>query len=201
MADLDIARYIPVFYLHTKETAFPVDRLGSASHPLVYTRVQEFDDTVDVVVVVLFADNPPYKVLGCVEKGGHPGDIEHVRIVVSKESQEIVRVFYSAHAPPEGLWVDRKDIEFEGTRPVVFLAKHSHACYHRPGRHFRIWGLANDLCDRGFTWQPRHVALTLEEPWLREPFYGVSAVFNRRWFHERYEGKDRSKKSAVFRCS
>jgi len=194
---IDVEPYIPVFYLHKNETAMPIGHDGSSTNVPVYTRYQEAPDFHEIVVVLLFADNPPYQVLGCVPQGGHPGDIEHVRILISKETNEIVRIFYSAHGQEEGSWIERQDIEFEGGRPVVYIAKHSHALYWAPGTYYRVWFVANDHCGKHLRWAPAAVQLTLDEPWIRERFYGVSALWDRTWFHARVSFREKSWKDRV----
>ncbi len=201
---INVALFIPIFYFHMNELAMPIWHNGEKINVPVYTLYKETEDFHEIVVVLLFDNNPPYKVLGCIPQGGHTGDIEHVRILVSKETHEIVRIFYSAHGQEEGSWIESKNIEFENGRPVVFVAKNSHALYWAPGTYFRVWFLANDHCGRHQRWDPPHVQLTLTEPWLRSRFYGVSALWDRNWFHARLPfrqkgWKDRVKK--IFRFS
>jgi hypothetical protein len=118
----------------------------------------------DICVMFFFAYNGAYKILGgLMEKGGHYADLEHVTLRVDRQTLKLESVYFSAHARPEGMWVDAKDVEFEDGRPVVYAALGSHAMYPRADRWWRIAGFANDITDKGFKWDPRNYDLLTEQ--------------------------------------
>eukprot|EP00939_MAST-03C_sp_MAST-3C-sp1_P003102 g3102.t1 len=78
----------------------------------------------------------------------------------------LTRIFLSAHG--NGCWYPTKrpgrrttKIEFEGSRPVLFSARASHALYPTPGDRKRIFGFANDQPRRSQKniWRPAQVVL------------------------------------------
>lgn len=123
----------------------------------------------------MYAYNGPETVC-CFDVGQHYADIEHVTYQLHMQlSGEVsfVRLYTSRHNG--GVWVDSKDLEWNGNRPVLFSSLHGHATYTKEGNYKRYWGVAKDRCDRGHLWDTAnlvHLPQTLEEcrPELRWTF-------------------------------
>jgi hypothetical protein len=91
----------------------------------------------------------------------HEGDWEHVRVEVDKAGSNIIRVLFSAHAG--GKWHVRYSTTrgntdgfrcSEGTHPIVYSARHSHASYQKSGRQHRPSAiLPDDYCGNGIEWR------------------------------------------------
>lgn len=95
----------------------------------------------------------------------HAGDREYV--VVRLRDGKPVGVHYSNHNG--GYWRPWAEVAKEGERPVVYVARESHAMYHAPGTHRRLMGFGNDVTHAGGT----RLAYTIVDardpakPWLR----------------------------------
>jgi hypothetical protein len=87
-------------------------------------------------------------------EGTHEADWEHVAFYYDIEDLKLVKARYSAHGPTEGHWIHGDELEIEDGRPVVYIARRSHACYHIGKTWFRVYGFANDECDKGHRWEP-----------------------------------------------
>jgi hypothetical protein len=91
----------------------------------------------------------------------HEGDWEHVTVRINLD-QRIIGVYYAAHAG-EGGWYENVVHEnsrdgyqlMDGTHPLVFSARHSHASYPYHGTRKRYSGFANDEMDCGQLWRGR----------------------------------------------
>jgi hypothetical protein len=72
-----------------------------------------------------------------VESGRHYGDWEHVTLRFLNSNKELVSVFMSAHG--SGHWFGPDEFNnglgFDGSHPVVYVAKYSHAHYPTVGYH------------------------------------------------------------------
>lgn len=80
--------------------------------------------------------------------GYHPVDVERVKILVDKNTQNPEYVYFSAHSN-EGKWVPWKDCEkTDDNHLIIYIARGSHANYPRSGIWVRILGFANDLCSK-----------------------------------------------------
>lgn len=94
--------------------------------------------------------------------GDHAADNESVVVrlyrAASRTDYEVVRLFGSAHG--NGMWYPtdvggrRLDIGYEGARPVVFVARESHAMYVTAGSMKRILGFGDDVCSKAHRWLP-----------------------------------------------
>lgn len=118
------------------------------------------------------------------QKVGHPGDIEHITILINKSDQKINRIFYSAHGKAKGSRIPSDKIEYDGGRPVVYVSKNSHALYWKPGVYLRVWFLANDYCGRHTIWEPKSLPIDQDEPWTQYRFHGVKPLSRRVWLNE-----------------
>jgi len=161
---------------------------GDLNNAVVYYFPIEHENYTDWVYVVMFAYNPPYKVLGIIDVGGHEGDIEFAALRIRKSDNTLMGMYCSAHGD-EGGWTAAKDLDYhENGRPIVYIAKNSHAMYPKPGSHYRIFWVANDYTDSIY-WDPPLVQISSDNPvwmkyrgsWSRD---GIDSIQTRPWFKE-----------------
>lgn len=89
----------------------------------------------------------------------HQGDWEHVTVHI--EQREIVGVHFASHE--SGTWVPRQSLRFAGGRPVVYMARGTHASYPRPGSFY--FGI-DETADGGHQWDVAQSLLSLgAQPW------------------------------------
>ncbi len=110
-------------------------RRGPAHHP----------DVVDVTYWFFYPYNPDV----CLSSGSHEGDWEHVTVRVEgagSGSPRLHAMAFAAHGEPE--WRRPGDLETTSDgRPVVYVAKGSHASYASAGKQSRDW-----VCDDRTAW-------------------------------------------------
>jgi hypothetical protein len=109
-------------------------------------------DFTDLLYMSLYPFNYGPKVLGLGKRyGDHVGDLEHVRLLIADD--QIEYVYFGAHSG--GKWKHRDECLILGDTLDVFVARGTHASYHRPGIHWRVpLVLKDDTSTRGFTWAP-----------------------------------------------
>ncbi|MCB9890649.1 MAG: Vps62-related protein [Planctomycetes bacterium] len=89
----------------------------------------------------------------------HQGDWEHVTVHVERDA--IVGVFFAAHE--NGSFVRRADLKFVGARPLVYMAKGSHASYRAAGSYMA--GI-DSASDGGAQWDTSRLLRPLAtQPW------------------------------------
>lgn len=164
----------------------PESYRGQIETAPVYYFTRQSDYFIDIVFFLYFTYNGAFNVLG-ISVGDHEADIEHVTLRLDLVTRQVIAIYYSAHSD-EGRWIDKKDIKFIDKRPIVYVAKYSHAMYHTEGRQWRIMGFANDKTDFGFAWNdydltgveedsPRWMSYTGK--WSRD---GVNSVIVKDWW-------------------
>jgi MYXO-CTERM domain-containing protein len=105
---------------------------------------------------------------GIVRTGRHAGDWEMVQVRADRAGRPVEAV-YAQHSGAERCpW---SAVEVRGGRPVVYLARGSHAAYFRPGVRDRMWPDPNDEADgRGVVVVPAVERVTARSPaWMRWP--------------------------------
>jgi hypothetical protein len=114
---------------------------------------------------MFFASNPQDR--GVLRTGRHAGDWELVQFRLRRGRP--VRAVYAQHASAESCGYSR--VRRSHGRPVVFLARGSHAAYFVPGIRDRTWPDPNDHADgEGRRVRPRLVRVTATSPgWMRYP--------------------------------
>lgn len=81
--------------------------------------------------------------------GYHLGDSEKLTILDDKMGRHCY-VFFKAHSTGEGMWLPYHECELnEHQELIVYIARGSHAFYPFSGIYWRIFGIANDLCENG----------------------------------------------------
>jgi hypothetical protein len=116
---------------------------------------------------------------GILRTGRHEGDWEMVQIRVGRSGRPVEAV-YAQHGGAERCGWDQ--VELRGDRPVVYVARGSHASYLRAGARDRVWPDPNDEADgRGRVVRPHLVPIGAERPaWLRWPGHWGEA--RARWW-------------------
>lgn len=80
--------------------------------------------------------------------GFHEYDIERLKILFDRETDSPKYVFLSAHRN-EGRWISWDQCEKNNNGDLkIYIARASHANYHKPGNWYRIFFLANDQCSK-----------------------------------------------------
>jgi hypothetical protein len=134
------------------------NEIYSGENPLknvpCYCLIRKQNDKTYITYIFLFTYNGEYSILGLANAGYHPADIEHITVELDS-SNNLSRVFYSAHGVKDGRWVKASDIEMEDGRIVAYMALHGHGLYQQEGTVFRLYGLANDYLDKGHRWVPQ----------------------------------------------
>lgn len=92
--------------------------------------------------ILFFANNPALRMVcgECAWFGSHFADLEHVQVHI--KDNELYRVYFSKHAG--GNWVMRDQLQRDGDRVHVYVARDSHACFERPGFQWRWGGVVPD---------------------------------------------------------
>jgi hypothetical protein len=114
---------------------------------------------------MFFAENAHDR--GLLGTGRHEGDWEMVQYRVRRGRP--VRAVYAQHATAESCGY--ANVRVSRGRPVVFVARGSHAMYFVPGLRERMWPDPNDEADgRGLRVRPRLVRVTEDRPpWMAYP--------------------------------
>jgi hypothetical protein len=101
---------------------------------------------------------------GVLNTGRHEGDWELVQYRLRRG--RMVQAVYAQHSGAESCGFG--NVRRSRGRPVVFLARGSHAAYFRPGLRDRMWPDPNDEADgRGLRVRPRLVRVSEERPpWM-----------------------------------
>lgn len=119
-----------------------------------YVLVKEAEGKIHITYIFLYAYNGEYPILGLLNAGQHPADIEHLTVELTQQGQ-LTRVMYSAHGTKDGRWVSAKDVPMENGRIIAYMALNGHGLYPKEGIAFRLGGLANDYLGRGASWDPK----------------------------------------------
>jgi len=158
----------------------------------IYAYIKEInEDILHIYYIYFFAYNGPYKIL-FKNIGSHYADIEHITVEVNRHTGNLLRVYYSAHGYKAGMWKNADEIDYNiDGRPIVYLAKGSHASYPKSGTYYRIYGFANDLCNNGYKWTPNIIKLSDAEEIVKyNGTWGFDSVRNmslQKWWQKENE--------------
>jgi hypothetical protein len=132
----------------------------------IYVKVKENDKYYEITYIVYFMYNYGYNICGKLV-GDHDSDLEHISVLINKESLDMIAIYYSYHS--EGLWVYKKNVPMKNGHPIVWCAKDSHAFYPYSKPHFRVFCFANDYMGKGIEWEPKLVIdVDSEKPaWMK----------------------------------
>ena len=146
--------------------------------------------------VLFFPYSGPFNILSIQNAGHHWGDLEHLTLEYTDDG-DILRVYFGGHGDADGRWVDIKDVEKDGNNIIVYVAKNSHAFYPYIGTYFRLYGLANDIAQKGIEFIPSKYikinsrdSMTIDEKEQYGAFYfcgklgrnGIDSLVNKGWF-------------------
>lgn len=98
-------------------------------------------------VSLFFDENPGYRVCGLAALGKHAGDVERIVVLSDYVTERPALVYFGAHGHGQGVWVDWAACDVRNGYLRVYVAAGSNGMYPRPGRYWRAFGLANDVCD------------------------------------------------------
>lgn len=138
---------------------------GNLTTP-VYVATSEEDGNIYIYYLYFYGFNAPYDI-GPITgdtfdiQDAHEADLEHVTLELDKNTKALKRIFFAAHGTTEGFWLpaNHPDISWENGHPVTFSARGSHADYPRAVTYIRIYGIANDITDKGTRWTPKLVRI------------------------------------------
>ena len=122
---------------------------------------QKPDNSVDVFYFYFYAYNPGTKVLDLpfLDFGYHVGDWEHTMLRFPSPEAAPEAMWYSQHANGQAFRYSSVEKDADGVRPVVYVAKGSHANYAITGAHSHVipnlnlpFGSLEDHTDKGKKW-------------------------------------------------
>lgn len=137
------------------------DKNGNLATP-AYVVASEIGDKIYLQYMTFYGFNAPYDIgpfKGDVMdfQNAHESDLEHITLEFDKTTQKLTRIYYGSHGSTEGMWLNANnpDIEYVSeTHPVAYVARGGHGIYPREGTYVRIFGVANDVTDKGTRWTP-----------------------------------------------
>lgn len=118
----------------------------------MYYRINQMDNDIYITYVFFYGYNGVPKIFGFIPIGRHYADIEHITLKLTQISStySINSIYLSYHA--NGHWIKANNIEYDGTHPILYSAKFTHAMYSKPGAFIRFYGFANDVANKGIKW-------------------------------------------------
>eukprot|EP00884_Botryococcus_braunii_P015957 jgi/Botrbrau1/3044/Bobra.0070s0040.1 len=128
----------------------PHARCGQRAEELddipLYVHVKEVENEAGLVEAfeinycTLYAHNGPYPLGGRWLKGmspmvgAHDGDWEHFTVRIDSWNGSLQGAWFNSHRPCDGEWVaSSRTAAVPGGPPIVYVAKHGHGTYPRPG--------------------------------------------------------------------
>jgi hypothetical protein len=146
--------------------------INNISNAPVYAYYRDFDTFFEIRYLFFYGYNGAYNILHFfnyldVKYGEHDGDIEHLTLRFSKTNGLLPKqtmsnlecIYYGAHTTHEGVWISPKEVEYVGSHPIAYAALDGHGNYPHAGIYSRIFGFANDYCNRGELWKPDQVVI------------------------------------------
>lgn len=119
------------------------------------------DSSIDVFYFYFYAFNPGTNVLSLpfLNFGNHVGDWEHTMLRFASADSAPEAIWYSQHANGQAFRYATVEKDSDGVRPVVYVAKGSHANYAITGKHSHVipnlnlpFGALEDYTDKGKRW-------------------------------------------------
>jgi hypothetical protein len=213
--DIDLAFDVDDCVFFGSNPANFTDKDGNLTTPIYFITFEQ-NNKIYIQYLFFFGLNGPYDIGPF--KGNvleiqnfHESDLEHITLELNKETKELERIYYSSHGRTEGFWLDAKhrDIQYEGTRPVVYVAHYGHGLYPKAGTYVRIFGMANDVTGKGQKWKPQLIRLykNTDEHNRFDPKtmgfmyfpgvygkHGVGAMYGQSWFTNSVDTIENGKK-------
>lgn len=146
----------------------------------------------EITYIFFYAYRGPYRIFNIKFGNYCPADFEHITMRIDKDGN-LNSIYYGKHGYFWGDWryIDEIERTPDG-RPIIYIAKSSHANYSKPGTHFRIFFLANDKTDKGIKWDPNNIIDITEKSYakyrglwsiIRGMMKGSPGLPNRRWWY------------------
>lgn len=119
------------------------------------------NSSVDVFYFYFYAFNPGTNVLSLpfLNFGNHVGDWEHTMLRFPSPDAPPEAIWYSQHANGQAFRYSAVEKDSDGVRPVVYVAKGSHANYAIEGTHSHVipnlnlpFGALEDYTEKGRRW-------------------------------------------------
>ena len=106
---------------------------------------------------------------GVAKKCAHEGEWEGLSVYVPKDSSKPLEVFYNQHFDGTRVIGDWNVVK-DGSRPVGYVARITHATYQYPGERVSHDGSGKDLgyddaSGDGVVWRPGNLVNVVDEPW------------------------------------
>jgi hypothetical protein len=168
--------------------------LDSSKIPLYYVD-SEYEGLKYKTFILFYPYNGEYNLL-IAKTGQHWGDIERFTVEYEKDGK-INRIYFGAHGDGDGRWVNAADLEMEDGNIVLYSAKSGHGFYPNKGMYLRLFGLANDVTNKGKSLVPTvFIPITfptsenLEETGLayfcgKIGKKGISSVIDKGWLYKK----------------
>lgn len=150
----------------------------------LYYYVREDKEKIHIYFFLFYGYNGSYNILYIDETGQHYNDVEHFTYEIDIKTQRLKRIFFSSHGKKDGIWKNIQDVEIDKldkvkNRPVLYVAKNGHGFYPKSGSIFRVYGLANDLTDKGHRYDNYNYIQILNE---NDKFFNPEKY---GWFYSR----------------
>lgn len=113
----------------------------------VYCHCREYDEYYDLLYIFFYIYNDFNRCL-CVH-GNHDADLEHITVRVNKKYEKIEKIYFGAHGYNDGIVVSSNRLETSQDRPIIYIAKGSHAIYPTNEIFFRFCCFGNDYTEKG----------------------------------------------------
>lgn len=176
-----------------------------------YVHISDIGQYWEIKYIFFYCYNGSLHLCGlnkCMKVGPHYSDVEHVTLRISKVSHNLIDMYFSAHGHLDGLWVTAPNIEFynNDSRPVVYVARHTHACYPHARTYYRVFNLISDETSaHGVIWDPLRIEF-VEDNKVFSKFNGYLGYPScdtcpkcRPWF-EKENGKSTNFLQRLFCC-
>lgn len=137
----------------------------------IYVYYSNFGDYFEIKYLFFYAYNGAYNILHFFNYlnfnyGEHFSDLEHITIrfknITLKNKHNLVKldkIYLAAHTSEEGIWLEPSEIEWNDSHPIIYSAINGHGSYPYPNTYYRIYGFANDYCNKGSLWNTSNLIL------------------------------------------
>jgi hypothetical protein len=125
----------------------------------IYVGYGEESGFIFIRYVTFYPYQNPYVLFGK-KFEPHVIDTESITVYIDKTTGSLVKAYLSAHGSKTGMWVNADGLYYQGTRPIVYVARIGHGVYNRPLLYCRIFFLFNDECNNNhIKWDPTSVTI------------------------------------------
>jgi hypothetical protein len=140
-----------------------------------------YPEMIDITYWFFYPYQGDYPISPGLNCGSHEGDWEHITVRVGDNGTTIHQVFFGRHTSSEGQWMNPSEVTFiQGTHPVVYSARYSHASYATAGKTDRAWNADDYTSGDGPVWDTRGTSKNMGE--LNAPYPGMDWIrFTGRW--------------------